>query len=306
MDEKLYLSSSPHIHVPRTTRSIMLDVVFSLLPATASGILFFGWRAALLVAVCIVTAVLSEYLFNLIAKKRQTVNDLSAVVTGLLLALNLPASLPVWQAVVGTVFAIVIVKCFFGGIGCNVVNPAITGRVFMLIAFGSMAKAAFPPDSVASATPLAELAEGKTPDILNLITGNVGGAIGETSVIALMIGFIYLLVRRVITWQIPAAFIGTVFLFTLAVTGDLTQALAYIFAGGLFLGAIFMATDYVTSPSTSAGKLLFGLGAGIITVLIRLWGKYPEGVSFGILLMNILNPYLEIWTKRKVFGGKTK
>ncbi len=306
MEQKLYLSSSPHIRTPRTTRGIMLDVVFSLLPATAAGILFFGWKAALLIAVCIFTAVLSEYLFNRIAKKEQTVNDLSAVVTGLLLALNLPANLPVWQAMVGTVFAIVIVKCVFGGIGCNVVNPAITGRVFMLVAFGSMAKAAFPVDSVASATPLVDLAENKMPDLFDLVIGNVGGAIGETSVVALMIGFVYLLVRRVITWQIPVAFIGTVFLFTLAVTGDLTLALAYIFAGGLFLGAIFMATDYVTSPSAPAGKLLFGLGAGIITVLIRFWGNYPEGVSFGILLMNILNPYLEIWTKRKIFGGKMK
>ena len=306
MENKLYLTSSPHIRSSRTTRSIMLDVIFSLLPATAAGILFFGWRAALLVAVCIATAVLGEGLFNLIVQKEQTVNDLSAVVTGLLLGLNLPANLPVWQAVVGTLFAILIVKCFFGGLGCNVVNPAITGRVFMLAAFGSMAKGAFPLDSVATATPLAMLKEGSAPAMVDLITGNVGGAIGETSVIALTIGFVYLLVRRVISWHLPVAFIGTVYLFTFAVTGDAMLALTYVFAGGLFLGAIFMATDYVTSPSTPAGKLIFGLGAGIITVLIRLWGNYPEGVSYGILLMNILNPYIEGWTKRKVFGGASK
>ena len=306
MEQQLYLTSSPHVNGKKTTRNIMRDVIFSLLPATGAGIFFFGWKAALLVAVCILTAVLSEFLFNLIIKKEQTVNDLSAVVTGLLLALNLPANLPVWQAVVGTVFAIVIVKCFFGGIGRNVVNPAITGRVFMLIAFGAMAKAALPLDSVATATPLVELAEGKTPDLFALFVGEVGGAIGETSVVALLIGFVYLLARRVITWHLPVSFIATVFLFTLAVTGDMTLAVAYIFAGGLFLGAIFMATDYVTSPATPAGKLLFGLGAGVITVLIRFWGNYPEGVSFGILLMNLLNPYLERWTKRKIFGGTAK
>ncbi len=306
MENQLHLTASPHICGNRTTRNIMLDVIFSLLPATAAGILFFGMRAALLVAVCIFTAVLSEFLFNLIIKKEQTVNDLSAVVTGLLLGLNLPANLPVWQAVVGTIFAIVIVKCFFGGIGHNVVNPAITGRVFMLVAFGAMAKAAMPLDSVATATPLPQLAEGTSPAMVDLITGNVGGVIGETSVIALLIGFVYLLVRRVISWHLPVAFIGTVFLFSLAVTGNVTLALSYIFAGGLFLGAIFMATDYVTSPSTPAGKLIFGLGAGVITVLIRFWGNYPEGVSFGILLMNILNPYIDSWTKRKIFGGAKK
>ncbi|MBQ7936635.1 MAG: RnfABCDGE type electron transport complex subunit D [Clostridia bacterium] len=304
MDSKLHISVSPHIRGKRSTRNIMLDVIFSLLPATAAGIVLFGGSALAVVVTCVVAAVLSEGLFNLIIKKEQTVNDLSAVVTGLLLALNLPANIPLWQAVVGTVFAIVIVKCFFGGIGCNMVNPAITGRVFMLVAFGTMAKAAFPVDSASTATPLVELAEGTVPDLLDLFLGKVGGSIGETSVLALLIGFIYLLARGVISWHLPAAYIGTVFLFTFAVQGDLTVALAYIFSGGLFLGAIFMATDYVTSPATPAGKLIFGIGAGIITVLIRLWGNYPEGVSFAILLMNILNPYIEKWTPRKVFGGK--
>lgn len=302
--EKLHISVSPHLHSGRSTRSIMRDVVFSLLPATAAGIALFGLSAAWVVLTCIATAVLSEALFNLIIKKEQTVGDWSAVVTGLLLALNLPANIPLWQAVVGTVFAIVIVKCFFGGIGCNMVNPAITGRVFMLIAFGSMAQAAFPLDSTATATPLVQLSEGTVPGLLELFLGKCGGSIGETSVLALLIGFIYLLVRKVISWHLPVAYIATVFLFTFAVQGDLTVALAYILSGGLFLGAIFMATDYVTSPATPAGKLIFGLGAGIITVLIRLWGNYPEGVSFAILLMNILNPYIEAWTPRKVFGGK--
>ncbi len=302
--EKLHISVSPHLHSGRSTRSIMRDVVFSLLPATAAGIALFGISALWVVITCIATAVLSEALFNFIIKKEQTVGDWSAVVTGLLLALNLPANLPLWQAVVGTVFAIVIVKCFFGGIGCNMVNPAITGRVFMLIAFGNMAQAAFPLDATASATPLVQLSEGTVPNLLELFVGKCGGSIGETSVLALLIGFVYLLARKVITWHLPVAYIATVFLFTFAVQGDLTIALAYILSGGLFLGAIFMATDYVTSPATPAGKLIFGLGAGIITVLIRLWGNYPEGVSFAILLMNILNPYIEAWTPRKVFGGK--
>ncbi len=303
MENQLHISVSPHIHSKRNTRSIMLDVILSLLPATAAGIVLFGGRALAVVVTCIAAAVLSEAVFNWITKKEQTVGDLSAVVTGLLLALNLPANLPLWQAVVGAVFAIVIVKCFFGGIGCNLVNPAITARVFMLVAFGSMAQGAFPVDSASTATPLVELQSGAAPDLLALFLGKNGGSIGETSVLALLIGFIYLLCRKVISWHLPVAYIGTVFLFTYAVQGDLTMSLAYIFAGGLFIGAIFMATDYVTSPVTPLGKLIFGLGAGIITVLIRFWGNYPEGVSYAILLMNILNPFIDKWTARKVFGG---
>lgn len=300
----LTVASSPHIRGNFRTNRIMLDVVLALLPATVAGVILFGWSALAVVVTCVAAAVLSEYLFNLIVKKEQTVGDLSAVVTGLLLALNLPANIPLWQAVVGTVFAIIIVKCFFGGIGCNVVNPAITGRVFMLIAFGSMAKAAFPVDSASTATPLVELAQGTVPNLLDLFLGNVGGSIGETSALALLIGFVYLLVRRVITWHLPVVYVATVFLFSFAVQGDATVALAYILSGGLLIGAIYMATDYVTSPATPAGKVIFGLGAGVITVLIRFWGNYPEGVSFAILLMNILNPYIDLWTPRKLFGGK--
>ena len=243
----------------------------------------------------------------MIIKKEQTVGDLSAVVTGLLLALNLPAGIPLWQAAVGAIFAIVLVKCVFGGIGCNIVNPAITARVFMLIAFGTMTNAAFPNgvDAASGATPLASLAEGQAPKLLDLFLGNVGGAIGETSALALLIGGIYLLSRRVISWHIPVAFIGTVFVFRLAREGfDFTLALSWILSGGLLIGAFFMATDYVTSPATPWGKVIFGLGAGIITTLIRFYGNYPEGVSFAILLMNILNPYIESWTPRKLFGGK--
>ncbi len=305
MENKLHITSSPHFHSSITTKSIMLDVVISLIPALIAGVILFGFNALLLVAVSVISCVLFEYLFNLIIKKEQTIGDLSAVVTGLILGLNLPSNLPLWQVVVGSAFAIIVVKCIFGGIGCNVVNPALTARVFMLIAFGSMAKASLPLDSVSSATPLVELAEGKMPSLLDLFIGNIGGAIGETSALALLIGGIYLLAKKVITWHIPVALIGSVYLFSFLFGGfDLTVSLAWILSGGLFLGAFFMATDYVTSPSTAWGKIIFGIGVGFITVVIRFYGNYPEGVSFGILLMNILNPYIESLTQRKLFGGK--
>jgi len=321
MENKLHISVSPHIHSKRSTQKIMLDVLIALLPATIAGVVIFGITSLAVIAVCVGVAVLSEFLFNLIVKKQQTISDLSAVVTGLLLALNLPANVPLWQAAIGTLFAIIIVKCLFGGIGRNVVNPAITARVFMLVAFSSLTQAAFPVDSTAGATPLPEIVgglqsaaeTGTSFDVLTVVSlkdlflGNVGGAIGETCSVALLIGGIYLLVRKVITWHIPVAFIGTAFVFSLALHGfDPIAALSLVLSGGLILGAIFMATDYVTSPTTPLGKLIFGIGAGLITVLIREWGIYPEGVSFAILIMNILNPYIDSLTARKLFGGAKK
>ncbi len=295
------LSAAPHIHSGHSTASIMRDVLLSLLPATIAGVVIFGVNALFVVLVCVLSCVGFEAIFNLLAKKDQTIKDFSAAVTGLLLALNLPANIPLWQCVVGSLFAIVVVKCLFGGIGKNVVNPAITARVFMLIAFGSMAKAAFPVDSVSSATPLAS--EEAMPSLMTLFLGNYGGAIGETCSLALLIGGIYLLVRKVITWQLPVTYIGTVFVFALFMEGfDPVKALSAILAGGLLIGAIFMATDYVTSPPTPWGKVIFGLGAGLLTCLIRYFGNYPEGVSFAILFMNILTPYIIVWTRRKVFG----
>ncbi|MBR6537297.1 MAG: RnfABCDGE type electron transport complex subunit D [Lachnospiraceae bacterium] len=305
MNNKLKLAVSPHIHSGQSTAGIMRDVIISLLPATIAGTVIFGLRSLLVVAICVAACVGFEALFNFIIKKDQTIGDFSAAVTGLLLALNLPANIPLWQCVVGALFAIVVVKCLFGGIGCNPVNPAITARVFMLIAFGSMTVQAFPTvvDTVSSATPLS-LGEGAAmPDLLDLFLGLNGGAIGETCVLALVLGFVYLLVRRVITWHIPVAYIGTVFVCSFFMEGmDFTSALAMILSGGLFIGAIFMATDYVTSPATAAGKLIFGLGAGLITFVIRYFGVYPEGVSFAILFMNILTPYIDSWTRHKVFG----
>lgn len=308
MNNDLILSVSPHIRSGITTRRIMLDVVISLLPAAIAGTIIFGVRALAVIAVCVASAIISEYLFNKAAKKPNTITDLSAVVTGLLLSLNLPANTPLWQAAVGAAFAIIFVKCVFGGIGQNFANPAITARIFMLVAFGSMSSAAFPKniDAVSSATPLAVLQNGGEVKITDLLLGTRGGSIGETCTVALVIGGLYLLFRRVISWHTPVIFIATVFLFTFAVKGDAFTALEYTLSGGLFIGAIFMATDYATTPVTKWGKVIFGIGAGLLTVLIRLWGVYPEGVSFAILLMNILTPYIDKWTAKKPFGGEIK
>ncbi len=300
MESLTKLSVSPHIHSGKSTAGIMRDVLIALLPVTVAGTVIFGLKSLLVVAVCVGCCVGFEALFNLITKKDQTVCDFSAAVTGLLLALNLPANIPLWQCVVGSLFAIIVVKCLFGGIGANLVNPAITARVFMLIAFSSLATAAFPIDATAGATPL--VAE-EMPNLLTLFLGNYGGAIGETCTVALLIGGIYLLVRRVITWHVPVIFIATVFAFSFIAEGfNAISALSLILSGGLFIGAIFMATDYVTSPATPWGKVIFAIGCGLITCLIRYYGNYPEGVSFAILFMNILTPYISKWTKRKVFG----
>ena len=306
MKNQLHISVSPHLHRKRTTTGIMLDVIIALLPTTIAGVVIFGLRALAVIGVCVASSVLSELLFNLILKRKQTIKDLSCVVTGLLLALNLPANAPLWQCAVGSVFAIIVVKCIFGGIGKNIVNPAMTARVFMLVAFGSLAKTAFPVgmDATAGATPLVSET---TPDIMDLLLGKTGGCIGETCAVALLIGGVYLLIRKVISWHIPVVFIGTVFIFSFFVKDfSVSEALVQILSGGLLIGAIFMATDYTTSPSTALGKIVFGIGAGIITALIRFWGIYPEGVSFGILLMNILNPYICSLTARKLFGGGKK
>ena len=307
MDKMLHLTAAPHIHSGKSTSGIMRDVLIALTPTAIAGTIIFGIRSLLVIAVCMASCVLFEALFNYITKKEQTIGDLSAALTGLLLALNLPANAKIWQCVLGCAFAILIVKCLFGGIGCNLVNPAITARVFMLVSFATdMATSAFPTivDTASSATPLPDIANGKTPELIDLFLGTTGGMIGETCALALLIGFIYLLVRKVISWHIPATFIGTVFILSLFMEGfDFVNALALVLSGGLILGAVFMATDYVTSPPTALGKIVFGVGAGFMTFLIRYFGSYPEGVSFAILFMNILNPYIEKLTAHKVFGG---
>ena len=307
METNLILSSSPHIHTRDSSRRIMLDVIIALLPAAIAGVIIFGAKALGVIAACVITAVVSEALFNLIVHKQQTVGDLSAVVTGLLLALNLSTNVAIWQCVVGTVFAIVVVKCLFGGIGKNFANPAITGRVFMLLAFSSVAGGAKPAvvELVSSATPLELLAQGAedAPSLMELFMGLHGGAIGETCCLALLLGFAWLLFRRVIKWHVPVIFIGTVFVLYLVFTGSFQMALAEILAGGLFIVAIFMATDYVTSPITLKGKMVFALGCGLVTFIIRYVCAYPEGVSFSILAMNILTPYIEKFTGNTPLGG---
>lgn len=303
--DNFIVTVSPHIHSKDSTMTIMRDVLIALCPALIAAVVFFGARALLVAAVCVVTAVFFEWAFEKICKRPNTIGDLSAAVTGLILALNLPVSIPLWQAAFGSLIAIVLVKQLFGGIGHNFANPAITARIVMLISFSvpmTTWVAANFTDAVSGATPLAVLSNGGSVSLLNLFLGNVSGSMGETSALALLIGGIYLLVRKVITWHTPVAFIGTVFVLAL-IKGGPVFALAEILAGGLFIGAIFMATDYSTTPSTPWGRVIFGVGCGLITCVIRFFGNYPEGVSFSILLMNILTPYISKWTASKPFGG---
>lgn len=297
----LLVSPSPHVRAKHTTRSIMLDVIIALCPALVASVIIFGWRAALVTAFCVALCVFFEWAFEKICKRDVTVGDLSAIVTGLLLSFNLPVGIPLWQAAIGCLVAIVIVKQLFGGIGCNFANPAITARVVMLISFaGSMSDFAAKNDATSSATPLSG---GEMPSVLDLFLGNHGGSLGETCALALLLGGVYLIVRRVITWHTPVVFVATVFVFTFLLGENPVE---HVFTGGLLLGAIFMATDYSTTPSTKWGKVIFGLGCGIITVLIRVFGNYPEGVSFAILFMNILTPLISMWTRKKAFGGVIK
>lgn len=298
------VSYAPHIREKATTSRIMLDVIIALCPAFIASIFIFGPRAALVTGVCVATCVLCEWIYQKALKKQSTINDLSAVVTGILLAFNLPVGIPIWQAVFGSVVAIILVKQLFGGIGKNFANPAITARVIMFLAFSvTMTTWVQLPDAVSGATPLVLLGRGEfesLPGIWEMIIGMRGGCLGETSNFALFIGGVYLIIRRVITWHAPVTFIATVFALT-AIFGE--QPIYHLFAGGLFLGAIFMATDYVTTPQTNLGRIIFGAGAGILTVIIRLYGSYPEGVSFAILIMNTVVPHINRLTLKKALGG---
>ena len=306
MDKRFATPSSPFTHCGASTQRIMLDVIIALLPATVAAIVIFGAPALVPILSCVIAAVLSEFLFNVITHRKQSIGDLSAVVTGLLLGLNLSTNVPVWQCVLGSVFAIVFVKCLFGGLGHNFANPAITARVFLLVSFAQVAGGAMPKgvDLVTSATPLEVLKTGGEglPSLLDMFLGVRGGAVGETCVIALLIGFAYLVIRRVIRWYVPAIFVGSVFVLYFVTTGSAVTALYQIMAGGLFLGAIFMATDYQTSPINNKGKAFFALGCGILTFVIREYCAYPEGVSLSILVMNILAPMIEKWTAATPLG----
>lgn len=304
----LSLSASPHIHSGNSTRRVMLDVVIALLPASVAAVLIFGMKALVVLLACTVSAVLYEALFCLLTGRKQSVGDLSAVVTGLLLGLNLSTNVPVWQCVIGSFFAIILVKCLFGGLGHNFANPAITARVFMLLAFSAVAGGANPVavELTTSATPLELINSDMSalPSLGDMFLGLRGGAVGESCILALLIGYAYLVFRRHIKWFVPATFIGVVFLLSLVFSGDLVYSLYQIMGGGLFIGAIFMATDYVTTPITVKGKVVFAAGCGIITFVIRYFCAYPEGVSFSILAMNILTPYIEKLTAAKPLGGK--
>ena len=313
--DNLTVSVSPHISNNARTYRIMLDVLIALVPAFVASILIFGARAALITCVCVASCVLFEWGFEKITKRENTINDFTACITGVLLAFNLPVTIPVWQAVFGSAVAIILVKQLFGGLGKNFANPAITARIVMFLAFSvtmtnwnspneTASLWLYPIDGVAGATPLALMKNGHfdtLPDIWNMFIGVRGGCLGETSNLALLIGGIYLMIRKVITWHAPVSFIVVVFGFSALLGQD---AVYHLFAGGLFLGAIFMATDYVTTPQTNIGRLVFGVGAGLFTVIFRLYSSYPEGVSFAILLMNILTPYINRFTETKPLGGK--
>lgn len=304
MNKILNVSSSPHLRHLDTTQGIMLDVIIALVPAAIFGCVVFGWRAALVLTVCIASCFIFEFLWNIIFKKQQSAFDLSAIVTGLLLGMNLPSTIPLWMAVVGSFVAIVIVKQLFGGIGHNFANPAMTARIVLMVSFPVAMTSYVEPfavDTVSSATPLAALYgdAASAVTVKDAFFGIQGGCIGETSAFLLIIGGLYLVLRRVINPIIPVCFIGTVALASLIAGQNVGLC---VLSGGLMLGAIYMATDYTTSPTTNLGKAIFGICCGLITFIIRNFGALPEGVSYSILLMNILTPYINRLTTRKPFG----
>lgn len=315
-DKKLFpVSVWPHLKEKQNTRAIMRDVLIGCLPMVLTGIYFFGLPSAWLILTCVITAVFSEFLWQLLMRQRLTVGDLSGAVTGILLAFCLPPTLPLWMAAIGSIFAIVIVKQFFGGLGYNIFNPALAARAVLLASWPVAMTTWLKPlgqftwtwpakiDAVTSATPLGLLKLGENlnqiPSYWNLFIGNIGGSLGETSALAILIGAAYLFYKKVIDVWIPLSYLGTVAILSLILGQD---PLFHLLVGGLFLGAFFMATDYVTSPLTKKGKLIFGFGAGILTVLIRLYGGYPEGVCYAILIMNLLTPLIDRQIKPTPYG----
>ena len=322
MDKKTYsnlvVSSAPHLVTSMDTTKIMLMVLIGLAPSFLVSIYVFGMRVIALTVVCVVASMFFEWAWNKLMHKKQTVGDLSAAVTGTLIAFNVPAGLPYWIAIVGCFVAIIVVKQLFGGMGKNVVNPAITARIVLFISFATeMTTWPLPrlaADATSTATPLGILAEGgaELPSNMQMFLGFIGGSMGEVSAIALLIGGLFLIWKKIISPIIPCCFIGTVFVFALiyyAATGNgdaLQMAVFHVLAGGVMLGAFFMATDYVTSPLLPMGKVIFGIGCGLLTMIIRLWGQYPEGVSFSILIMNCLTPLIENFCQKRLYGGAKK
>ena len=322
MDKKTYsnlvVSSAPHLVTNMDTTKIMLMVLIGLAPSFLVSIYVFGMRVIALTAVCIAASMFFEWAWNKLMHKTQTVGDLSAAVTGTLITFNVPSGLPYWIAIVGCFVAIIVVKQLYGGMGKNIVNPAITARIVLFISFATeMTTWPLPrmaADATSTATPLGVLAEGgaELPSNMQMFLGFIGGSMGEVSAIALLIGGLFLIWKKIISPIIPCCFIGTVFVFALiyyAATGNgdaLQMAIFHVLAGGVMLGAFFMATDYVTSPLLPMGKVIFGIGCGLLTMIIRLWGQYPEGVSFSILIMNCLTPLIENFCQKRLYGGAKK
>ena len=308
------VSGTPHVRSKESIQSIMRDVIIALVPATAAGIYYFGISALILIIAAIASSVIFEALCQKIMKKPVTVSDLSAVVTGLLLAMNLPAAAPIWVAIVGSAFAIIFGKQLFGGLGQNFINPALAGRAFLLASYPTEMTTWSVPnglevaDAATYATPLAQLKAGHLDASLGeLMLGQCGGTIGETCAIALIIGGVYLLYKHVISWKIPVIYIATVaILFGVIGRHGMRMPLQEIMAGGVMLGGIFMATDYASSPVTPKGQIIFAVGAGLITYLIRTFGGYPEGVSYSILIMNCCVPLIERFTEPTIFGALPK
>lgn len=330
--DKLIVSSSPHIKSQRTTHFFMQDVILALIPVLIMGIVYFSWRALLVVGISVLSCIVFELLYTKLLKKKTTIGDYSAVVTGLLLGLNLPVSVPLYIPVIGAAFAIIVVKMLYGGLGKNIVNPAIAARIFLFICYSKQMTTFVAPitasgynaaslrlfgnaDIVSTATPLTYLKDSSEIatlsshySMMDLFSGSCGGCIGETCTVLLLLGGLFLIARKVITWHIPVSFIGTValitFVFPKYTTVPRTDFMLYnLLSGGLMLGAIFMATDFATSPTTKTGRLIYGCGCGILTVVIRYFGGYPEGVSFAILLMNFFAWYIDQHTIPKKFGG---
>ena len=317
MSELLHVSSSPHVRSKLKTSNLMLMVVIALLPTTFAGILNFGWKALLLILISVATCVATEAIYEKLMNKKLTICDFSAVITGLLLALNLPASAPWWIPVIGGVFAILVVKQLFGGLGQNIMNPALAARCFLLLSFTGIMTDFTPTkgvtnlvvDSVSGATPLAVLKAGEEVDLLSLFLGNTTGTIGETSALAILIGAAFLLAMKVIDFKIPLTYIGSFLVFILVFGGhgfDANFILGHLFGGGLMLGAWFMATDYVTTPITKSGQLVYGVVLGLLTGLFRIFGASAEGVSYAIIFSNILIPIIERVTIPVAFGKERK
>ena len=311
MNNLLHVSSSPHVRCKDTTQNLMLDVVIAMLPAAAFGVYRFGVYALVVILATVAACVASEYIWQKLMHKPITVNDCSAVVTGMILALNMPPEIPVWIPMLGGVFAIIVVKQLYGGLGQNFMNPALAARCFLLISFARMmidfSSASLGFDSVSGATPLAMIRSGESVDLAALVIGRIPGTIGEVSVIALLIGAVYMLVKKVISPRIPLIYIGTVAVFLFLFGGfDPYYVLCEVCSGGLIFGAFFMATDYVTSPITPKGQVVFGILLGLLTGIFRLWGASPEGVSYAIILSNLCVPMIERVTLPKAFGKEGK